>query len=188
MTAYILNLFDLACTLFALNLGVKELNLLIQNVPVMVFYKTVIVGVLCWWAANRKEPIARVGLLVCTAVYAALGMWHIWGLFMLKKGGRLPVTEWEVFELIVAVVGFLVVIFKIATPLTQAITKLTVIVESLDEDLREQKEKSRESHRKLWEHSSELDRRVDEHDLKFAEHDLRLAAHDKVLQGYKENE
>lgn len=84
MTAYILNLFDLAFTLYALSIGCTELNPLMQNIPIMVIFKVVIVGVLCWWLSKRKEPLARYGLRICTAVYAVLFVYHCVGLFYLK--------------------------------------------------------------------------------------------------------
>ena len=77
MTAYILNLFDLVCTLYALNFGAEELNPLMQNVYFMIFYKIVVIGVLLLWLGSRQERIAKVGLLICTAAYALLAVYHI---------------------------------------------------------------------------------------------------------------
>ena len=48
MTAYLLNLTDLAFTLHALSHGAVELNPLMRSVPVMIAYKVVGVGALCW--------------------------------------------------------------------------------------------------------------------------------------------
>lgn len=86
MIPYILNLFDLFCTLYALNLGASELNPLMQNIPVMIVSKVVIVGILCWWLSHRPERIARIGLWVCTAFYAALAVWHGAGIYMISTG------------------------------------------------------------------------------------------------------
>ena len=86
VAAYLLNLFDLLCTLYALKLGASELNPLMQNIPVMIIFKLIIVGILCWWLSHRPERIARIGLWVCTAVYAALAMWHIAGIYMISIG------------------------------------------------------------------------------------------------------
>ena len=77
MTAYILNLLDLAFTLYALQHGGVELNPLMQCIPIMVAYKIIVVGALCWWLSERTERIARLGLWVITAVYAGLNIWHI---------------------------------------------------------------------------------------------------------------
>lgn len=84
MTAYFLNLFDLACTLEALRQGVKEANPFMQSVPVMIFYKIVIVGGLLLWLSNRPERAAKWGLRGCTAVYAVLALWHCMGISMMN--------------------------------------------------------------------------------------------------------
>jgi hypothetical protein len=78
---YVLNLFDLFCTLCALRIGVKELNPFIQNTPFMVFYKIVIVGVLLWWLQKRPERVARLGLWCLAAVNIILSIYHVyeWG-------------------------------------------------------------------------------------------------------------
>jgi hypothetical protein len=86
MTAYILNLFDLLCTLYALKLGTSELNPLMQNIPMMIIHKVVIVGCLCWWLSHRPERIARIGLWICTVVYAALALWHSVGIYSILLG------------------------------------------------------------------------------------------------------
>ena len=72
MIAYALNLLDLALTLRALRHGATEINPLMRCIPVMVAYKTIVVGVLCWWLMGRSEPIARFWLKAITAVYAAV--------------------------------------------------------------------------------------------------------------------
>lgn len=77
MTAYLLNLFDLACTLFALDMGAQELNPFMQSVPVMIFWKVIAVGGLLLWLSDRPERIARYGVFIITAVYAAVDLWHI---------------------------------------------------------------------------------------------------------------
>lgn len=84
MTAYLLNLFDLACTLEALRQGVKEANPFMQSVPVMIFYKVVVVGGLLLWLSNRPERAARYGIRFCTAVYAVLALYHIIGISMIE--------------------------------------------------------------------------------------------------------
>ncbi len=69
---YVLNLLDLLFTLHALRHGGVELNPLMANVPFMVFYKTVVVGVLLWWLRKRS-----VNTKFLTAVFAAVNVWHI---------------------------------------------------------------------------------------------------------------
>lgn len=85
MIVYLLNLFDAACTLVALRRGVRELNPLMQTVPIMAFYKVVIVGGLLWWLSRRPERVARCGLRCCTAAYAVLALHHIAGLIMICR-------------------------------------------------------------------------------------------------------
>lgn len=77
MSAYILNLLDLLFTLHALDNGAYELNPFLQCQPVMIAYKLAVVGALCWWLGTREEKTARFGLTACTAVFAAVNIWHI---------------------------------------------------------------------------------------------------------------
>jgi len=81
VTAYTLNLLDLFFTLHALECGAVEANPLMRSIPVMIAYKVVIVGAACWWLSNRPERIARNGLTVLAAIYAALNLWHIYNIF-----------------------------------------------------------------------------------------------------------
>lgn len=84
MTAYALNIFDLLCTLYALSIGATELNPLMRSVPVMIVYKLIVVGGLLWWLSRRPERAAKVGLRTCTAVYAALDLYHLICLIWIK--------------------------------------------------------------------------------------------------------
>ena len=74
---YVLNLFDLVCTILALNIGCTELNPLFQSVMVMVVYKLVVVGALLWWLSTRRERAARYALYVAAAVYGAVDVYHM---------------------------------------------------------------------------------------------------------------
>lgn len=75
--AYVLNLIDLSCTLWALHGGAVELNPLMRSVPVMVGYKVVIVWTLLWWLSTRREKAARYALYVATVVYGAVDVYHM---------------------------------------------------------------------------------------------------------------
>ena len=77
MIAYLLNLIDLACTLYALRIGATELNPLMTPVPVLMVYKIVVVGVLLWWLSRQRGRLVRVGLNICTVVYATLDLYHL---------------------------------------------------------------------------------------------------------------
>lgn len=78
---YPLNLLDLCFTLYAIHHGATEANPLMPCVPFMVFYKVVVIGVLCWWLNKREEKIARVGLLICKFYYGIVNIYHILNLF-----------------------------------------------------------------------------------------------------------
>lgn len=80
---YTLNILDLIVTLYALHIGVSELNPLMQSIPFMVIYKVVIVGGFCWILhhfAKCGNMVAMWGTRICTAGYAALAVWHIVGI------------------------------------------------------------------------------------------------------------
>ena len=86
MTAYLLNLADIALTLYALANGGVELNPLMRSVPVMVAWKVCGVGVLCWMlsvlATDKRSPIrarklARKGLRIVTTVYTIIVIYHL---------------------------------------------------------------------------------------------------------------
>ena len=77
MIAYLLNLIDLACTLYAISIGATELNPLMRCVPVLVVYKIVVVGALLWWLSRQRGRLVRVGLNICTVVYATLDLYHL---------------------------------------------------------------------------------------------------------------
>lgn len=75
--AYVLNLIDLSCTLWALRHGAVELNPLMRSVTAMVGYKVVIVWTLLWWLSTRRERAARYALYVAAVVYGAVDVYHI---------------------------------------------------------------------------------------------------------------
>lgn len=78
MIPYALNLIDLCFTLYALNNGAVEANPLMKNIPAMIIYKVIIVGILCWWLKKQNSSIARLGLCVCAAVYTFINMYHLY--------------------------------------------------------------------------------------------------------------
>lgn len=80
MLLFFLNLFDLCCTLHAVSRGTMELNPLMRNVPVMVAWKVLGVGFFCWVLnhfAKGGNMVARRGIRICTAAFAAVDLWHI---------------------------------------------------------------------------------------------------------------
>ena len=90
MVPYILNLLDIALTLYALSLGCTELNPIMQSVPFMVSYKVICVWVLCvvlHHFAEGGNKAARWGLRICAAVYAVLACYHL--VFLILIGGMI---------------------------------------------------------------------------------------------------
>ena len=83
--AYVLNLIDLFCTLWALHGGAVELNPLMQSVTVMVGYKVIIVWVLLRWLSRQRERSARYALYIATVVYGVVCLWHAVGLWAITK-------------------------------------------------------------------------------------------------------
>ena len=83
--AYVLNLIDLSCTLWALHGGAVELNPLMRSVTVMVGYKVIIVWGLLWWLSTRRERAARYALYVAAVVYGAICLWHAVGIWMVTR-------------------------------------------------------------------------------------------------------
>ena len=82
MTAYILNLLDLFFTLHAIAHGATELNPLMQSVPVMVAWKVLGVGFLCWCLKSlaKQSRMALWGLRICAAAFAAVDLYHIYSI------------------------------------------------------------------------------------------------------------
>ena len=77
MIAYVLNLLDLFCTLWALRHGAVELNPLMRSVTVLVGYKVIIVWVLLWWLSHQRERAARYALCVAAVIYGAVDLYHL---------------------------------------------------------------------------------------------------------------
>ena len=79
MTAYVLNLIDLAFTLHALGHGAVELNPLMRSVSVLLGWKVGVAGLLCCCLEILaiKYQVAKWGLRICTAVFAVINIWHI---------------------------------------------------------------------------------------------------------------
>ena len=84
MTAYLLNLFDLACTYLFLERGGYELNpvarwLLSIHPIAFPFVKVFVTGVLCWLLhlIGKVEPRTRYALRIMTGLYAAIAAYYI---------------------------------------------------------------------------------------------------------------
>lgn len=74
--------------------------------------------------------------------------------------------EWEVFGVIVAIVGFLAMIMPPLIKLNGSITRLTVTMDRLVKDMDAQRERSHDAHKRLWEHNDEQDERLNQHETR----------------------
>ena len=84
MIAYILNLLDLALTLFILRTGGAEGNpavsvMLAAHPLLFPFVKIVVAGAMCLWLHNKAQTYAAAlwGLRAITAYYGAVCLWNI---------------------------------------------------------------------------------------------------------------
>ena len=77
MMVYLLNLVDLAFSVYAIHNGSTELNPFMQNPTVMILYKVIAMGFLLWWLSKRKERIAVLGMRLIGIVYLTIDLYHI---------------------------------------------------------------------------------------------------------------
>ena len=78
---YTLNILDLLFTLYALSHGAYELNPVMQSIPFMIFYKVIVLGILCLFLEYMKHNrVARVGRKICLFAFLAVDAWHIYNL------------------------------------------------------------------------------------------------------------
>ena len=84
MIAYILNLLDLALTLFILNTRGAEGNpavsaMLAAHPLLFPFVKVIVAGAMCFWLHRNAQTYAAAlwGLRAITAFYAAVCLWNI---------------------------------------------------------------------------------------------------------------
>lgn len=75
---YILNLFDLICTLFLLQFGAIELNPLLQNPIIMVLIKTLLVGGILIFIVKFPTTIGYIGLKFLLVLYSLVIIWHFY--------------------------------------------------------------------------------------------------------------
>ena len=87
-------------------------------------------------------------------------------------------TEWQVFGVIVALLGFVVAVVTPILKLNTSITKLTVTMESMSKDLINDREKSRDAHKNIWAGIEAVEKKNTEQDLTLSNHEQRI----KVLE------
>ena len=81
-------------------------------------------------------------------------------------------SEWTVFGVVIALVGFAASIVGPVVKLNTSITRLTVTMDALASRLGKIESDNHDSHRRLWEHNGEQDD-------KLADHEHRI----KVMEG-----
>lgn len=86
--------------------------------------------------------------------------------------------EWQVFGVIVALLGFVVAVVTPILKLNTSITKLTVTMESMSKDLINDREKSRDAHKNIWAGIEAVEKKNTEQDLTLSNHEQRI----KVLE------
>ena len=77
-------------------------------------------------------------------------------------------TEWDVFGVLVVIVGFLISIINPIIKLTKSITELTTSVKRLNEDMVRQDELNVEGHRRIWDELGEQDKKLCDHETRLS--------------------
>ena len=75
-------------------------------------------------------------------------------------------TEWGVFGVVIALVGFAATFLAPALKLNSSITKLTVTVERLVKDMSDQRESKSKAHERLWDKNDEQDKALNDHETR----------------------
>lgn len=75
-------------------------------------------------------------------------------------------NEWEVYLVIVSLVGFAIAIGTPIIKLNTSITRLIERLNSLDQGMDELSEKNHRSHARIWEHNDEQDVKLNDHETR----------------------
>lgn len=73
-------------------------------------------------------------------------------------------TEWEVYLVIVSLVGFAIAVGTPIIKLNTSITRLIDRLNNLDESMDELTVRNSKSHERLWKHNEEQDKQLNEHE------------------------
>lgn len=79
------------------------------------------------------------------------------------------ITEWDIFLAIVAIVGFIITIFKASryfTRMESATESLTESIKALRDEIKTMGSDNRASHKRLWEHNEEQDDILKDHETR----------------------
>ena len=73
-------------------------------------------------------------------------------------------TQWEVYLVIVSLVGFAIAVGTPIIKLNTSITKLIERLNGLDEGLDELTVRNSKSHERLWKHNEKQDTKIEDHE------------------------
>lgn len=97
-----------------------------------------------------------------------------------ERYGGDNLTEWSVFEVILALFGAFLTIGTPVLKLNTTIIKLQAMLENMQKNFDSVTAKNTESHRRLWEHIDGQDRKIEEHSGRIEKLEGRMNAyHDK---------
>lgn len=83
-----------------------------------------------------------------------------------KKERYRHVTQWEVYLVIVSLVGFAIAVGTPIIKLNTSITRLIDRLNTLDEGMDDLTIKNSKSHERLWNHNDEQDKRLEDHETR----------------------
>lgn len=73
-------------------------------------------------------------------------------------------TQWEVYLVIVSLVGFAIAVGTPIIKLNTSITRLIDRLNNLDEGMEELTARNSRSHERIWRHNEEQDKKIEEHE------------------------
>lgn len=82
----------------------------------------------------------------------------------MQKERNADVTEWEVYLVIVSLVGFAIAVGTPIIKLNTSITRLIDRLNNLDESMDELTVKNSKSHERLWNHNEKQDELIKDHE------------------------
>lgn len=89
------------------------------------------------------------------------------------KEGRDNVTEWGVFLVIVALIGFATAIITPVLKLNTTITKLIAKIDVLGKDFDEMELKNHRARERIWHHNEKQDAAIDNHEIRITSLEIR---------------
>ena len=94
--------------------------------------------------------------------------------------------EWEIFTVVIAIVGAVITVTTPVLKLTNTITKLNETCENLESRFKEFEDNNKNSHRRIWEHNEEQDSTLINHDKVLSNHETRITILEEEKNRYEE--